>query len=986
MGKTLAKAVIILVWLSLFTVAAHARMPSIPGNASGAGFESYKTRILAHNSVPKISPKVLQMLALQQEDELVPVIVTFNIQADLTSIDLTDPSGRQKRVIDALQSVSALTKSSMRSFLEDRQRQGLISKLEYFWVFNGLALTATQGVIEEMAARPEVLKITPNELIPGPSPLTATDAPAETNIALINAPTLWDMGFRGEGIVVANMDTGVSWEHPDLSAQWRGGSNSWFDPYGQHPFLPSDVNGHGTWTMGVMVGRDSGGTAIGVAPNAQWIAAKIFDDAGNATTQGIHQAFQWMLDPDGNPSTPDAPDVVNNSWSYQTPGCNLEFRLDVQALRAANILPLFAAGNSGPGASSSVSPPNYPESLAVGATNNTDQIYFFSSRGPSSCGESSTNFPEIVAPGVGIRTSDLFGFYFNPTGTSLAAPHAAGGLALLLQAFPNLPVAYQESALMLSAIDLGSAGADNTFGYGRLDLYSAYQWIQGNVSQPTPTGSPTSTSGFPTESETPMATSTATPTNTLVSPSPTSTPTPTIGGNTNFALNNPVLVSSFHNSSSTGEMAVDGVVNTYWRSKRADYPNPPASEWISVDLGGILTVNRVVLHWNSHYARSYTIQLSQDNSNWITIYSTASGDGGEDMVDFGSIPARYVKMDSTSWRSALNRVWLNELEVYGNGGTPPSSSTPTATSTNTPTRTGTPTGTSTVTPSATTTATTTPTLVLTNTPTSTSQPALTDTSTPTNTSPATAEATASPTPTASSLPTFTSTATATIAALPTDTATPTPPPSSDLIFADGWESGNFSTWSNEVDTEGDLNVSTGAALFGSFGMAALIDNNTGMYLQDFSPVSESRYRARFYFDPNGITMSNGAFQTIFMGATSTGQAVVRINLHWQGGNYRVRAVAQSDTGANNATPFTTISDAPHSLEIDWEAASASGTNNGSVSFWIDGIHVATVAGIDNDAMRVDQAWLGPIIGNFSGTSGSEFFDAFESRRLNYIGP
>ena len=138
--------------------------------------------------------------------------------------------------------------------------------------------------------------------------------------------------------------------HPDLAGRWRGGPNSLVRPLRPAPHDPTDVSGHGTATMGVMVGGDAGGTSIGMAPGATWIAAKIFNDAGSATATAIHSAMQWVLDPDGDPATADAPQVVNNSWAYGTPGCNLAFQPDLQALRAAEIVPVFAAGNYGPGA------------------------------------------------------------------------------------------------------------------------------------------------------------------------------------------------------------------------------------------------------------------------------------------------------------------------------------------------------------------------------------------------------------------------------------------------------------------------------------------------------------------------------------------------------------------------------------------------------------------------------------------------------------
>jgi subtilisin family serine protease len=183
--------------------------------------------------------------------------------------------------------------------------------------------------------------------------------------------------------------------------------------------------------MGIMVGGETGGTAIGLAPQASWIAVKIFNDQGGSNATAIHQGYQWLLDPDGDPATADAPHVINNSWTFSYPSCDLEFELDIASLRAAGILPVFAAGNGGPNFETSYSPANNPSAFAVGATDNNNQLYGFSSRGPSNCGGSSGVFPELVAPGMGIRTADLYGLYWDATGTSMAAPHVAGGLALL---------------------------------------------------------------------------------------------------------------------------------------------------------------------------------------------------------------------------------------------------------------------------------------------------------------------------------------------------------------------------------------------------------------------------------------------------------------------------------------------------------------------------------------------------------------------------
>ena len=484
-------------------------------------------RLLDFQRGDKIDQRVRDRLDKLPADEMITVIVTLKQQADLKSVPASDRVTQQQGVIRALQATALTSQSSVRAALATQKVKGGVSQVTSFWIFNGMSVTATPDVIYELAANPEVYSITPDEIDIVPSAPLAY-LPAETNLALINAPALWDQGFFGQGITIASLDSGVSISHPEIAARWRGGNNSWFDPYGQHPTTPTDLSGHGTQVMGVMVGADGSGSSIGVAPQAQWISVKIFNDQGSATATAIHQAFQWLLDPDGDPGTADAPHIVNNSWAFGGPGCNLEFQLDLQALLAANILPIFAAGNFGPYASTSVSPANYPEALAVGAINNNNLIYGYSGRGPSACGEASTIYPEIVAPGVNVKTTDLGGFYTQATGTSLAAPHVAGALALLLNAYPNLSVAQQREALISSAFDLGAVGPDNNYGYGRLNVLAAYQWLVSGGSISTPTPAPTATSTpLPTATSTPLPTTTSTPLPTFTpTPLPTSTPTP----------------------------------------------------------------------------------------------------------------------------------------------------------------------------------------------------------------------------------------------------------------------------------------------------------------------------------------------------------------------------------------------------------------------------------------------------------------------------
>jgi subtilisin family serine protease len=312
--------------------------------------------------------------------QMMDAVVVLEAQADLSAIGAKSGPQRLRAVEGALRTKAAGAQRGVLALLHRRRAQHLVASVTPLWIVNEVSVRAAPSVIKELAARPDVREVRPDSTIQAPAPAAAADgaqatAPPEPNVALVNAPALWDLGFRGQGMVVANMDTGVDATHPDLAGRWRGGSNSWYDPNGEHPTMPTDVNGHGTWTMGAMVGGDAGGTSIGMAPDAQWIAVKLFNDRGTTTSSMVHLGFQWLLDPDGNPATADAPNVVNNSWSGSVAGCDLEFQPDLRSLRAAGILPVFSAGNSGPLAGTVLSPANLPEALSVGATDDSDAIY-----------------------------------------------------------------------------------------------------------------------------------------------------------------------------------------------------------------------------------------------------------------------------------------------------------------------------------------------------------------------------------------------------------------------------------------------------------------------------------------------------------------------------------------------------------------------------------------------------------------------------------
>lgn len=335
--------------------------------------------------------------------------------------------------------------------------------------------------------------------------------------------------------------------------------------------------------------------------------------------------------------------------------------------------------------------------------------------------------------------------------------------------------------------------------------------------------------------------------------------------------------------------------------------------------------------------------------------------------------------DGSTWNLASNDVdafnYLSpaSISTATPSVSPTSTFTPTVTSTptNTPTRTNTP--------------------IVTNTPTSTSTNTgtPTNTRTPTMTSTATATFTATSTPTAgpTATPTNTPTDTPTSTNTPTPTATFTATPTSavtDLIFKDGFESGNLSAWTS---SSGSVSVSSQAALVGNYGMLVNISSTSSIYATYDLATAEPHYRARFYFDPNSIAMTDGNAHYLMIGydGSSLSTAVFNVDFRYSTGTYQMRLRQQDNANATVSTAWTTISDAPHAVELEWWAASGAGANNGGINFWIDGALKGSLSGLNNDTRRIQRIRLGAASSVDAGTLGSYYLDAFESRRQTYIG-
>jgi subtilisin family serine protease len=302
---------------------------------------------------------------------------------------------------------------------------------------------------------------------------------------------------RGEGIVVANIDTGVQYTHPALVNQYRGNNldgtfdhnYNWHDPSkicGNPSLAPCDNNGHGTHTMGTMVGDDGdpGANQIGVAPHATWIAAKGCE-SGSCSLAALLSSGQWVVAPTDlmglNPDPLMAPNIVNNSWADGPGSSDAFYRATVQAWVAAGIFPAFANGNFGPGCGSVAPPGSYSESYGVGAFDINNNIAGFSGRGPAPLALGGGIKPNVSAPGVNVRSSWNNGGYLSISGTSMATPHLAGTVALVWSAQPLLQgdidgtrAIIDNSAIATSDLTCGGTAANNNvWGRGRLDAFAA---------------------------------------------------------------------------------------------------------------------------------------------------------------------------------------------------------------------------------------------------------------------------------------------------------------------------------------------------------------------------------------------------------------------------------------------------------------------------------------------------------------------------------
>ncbi|UCC80022.1 MAG: S8 family peptidase [Candidatus Zixiibacteriota bacterium] len=440
-----------------------------------------------------VDPELEARLENAAPDQMFETLIFMKDQIDLGELkrDLhfinATRAERHRRVITELQRIATESQPDILAYLTDRKYTSAVGEFRGFWICNMIVAELTASEIYAVAARDDVDKVHSDfkgELIE-PVKVGGADPPVinsvEIGVRAIKADSMWALGYTGQGRLVCNIDTGVDGNHIALSQSWRGANGyppaeSWYDSANPSNTFPHDEYGHGTHTMGTICGRSASGTdTVGVAIDAQWIASRAVDVSGG----NIAAAFQWAADPDGNPNTVhDVPDAISNSWG-SIGSCPPSYYSLIDNCEAAGAAVVFAAGNEGPGAQTLRIPANRITTpyncFSVGAVNGANSSYpiaYFSSRGPSQC-DGQTIKPEIVAPGLNVRSSTPGNAYSYMSGTSMACPHVAGAIALLRQVNPNATVDTIKWALMQSAADLGNPGEDNTYGWGIINVRAA---------------------------------------------------------------------------------------------------------------------------------------------------------------------------------------------------------------------------------------------------------------------------------------------------------------------------------------------------------------------------------------------------------------------------------------------------------------------------------------------------------------------------------
>jgi hypothetical protein len=461
----------------------------------------------------RLSSALKQQLEHSPEKELLRVQVILNEKAETDALRLRfvqerlSTAERSRLVTQHLTTHARTTQQPILDHIGRfaRQYPSLVGQVNTLWVTNVIVVETSSKLIRELAQRDDIafMDLDDRWKVQAIEPVRAestngnrAEGGIEPGIEAIGARFLWNLGYTGRNRIGMILDTGIWPDHPAVSHRFLANhvplDHAWF---AYDTRFPADkTSSHGTHVTGTVMGLDPATSdTIGVAMNAYFIASDpVVSNLAflKPLTDFLH-AFEWAMNPDGDPATlDDVPDVINNSWGFQPPEDTLvceSIVADVlSAVELAGIANVFSAGNNGPD-SMSIGTPNYintglVNTFCVGAVNGNNpefQITNFSSRGPSPCGGEGSLLikPEIVAPGFNVRSAVDSDGYSAFSGTSMASPHVSGGILLLKEAFPMVSGEEMLLALYNSAIDLGEEGEDNVYGMGMIDLEAAYHLL-----------------------------------------------------------------------------------------------------------------------------------------------------------------------------------------------------------------------------------------------------------------------------------------------------------------------------------------------------------------------------------------------------------------------------------------------------------------------------------------------------------------------------
>ncbi len=440
----------------------------------------------------QIDPKLGSLLNKLSPDEPVELFIVLKDQLLLPENLRVSPSEK----VAILKNYHF---NSQRPLVELLKASSDVYEIKQFWVVNAIYVKVKRGAFERLFLNRDDIDIIyydkDNFHITAFKGNDNTINAVAWGVSKIKADSVWILyGYTGNGVIVGHIDTGVDANHPALSGDVL--SQYWKDPINNQS-NPYDDNGHGTHTAGTIAGGDGLGpftNDIGVAPNAKIISCKAFDANGSGSSSAITTCVQHFTDLKANQGVNVA--LVSNSWGGG--GGNTWLWNSIwNGWRANNIIPVFAAGNSGPGSGTVGSPGDYPIVIAVGATNSSDQVASFSSRGPapSTSPYNNTSYwsrpdwnyykPDIAAPGVSIYSSVPGGGYQSWDGTSMATPHVAGVIALMLEKNPTLT--YTQIYMTITdygrvrPTGCGSTWPNNNCGWGRIDAKLAIENTPSNT-------------------------------------------------------------------------------------------------------------------------------------------------------------------------------------------------------------------------------------------------------------------------------------------------------------------------------------------------------------------------------------------------------------------------------------------------------------------------------------------------------------------------